>query len=260
MRAYRIAALAGFCLLATPAFAAPDCAGEIEIDTATIVRVEPNAALILRDGRAVHLEGIRMPDAAHDHAPGFLTDQAFAALDAMTRGHRLTIRAVPPKEDRYDRVRGQAFDRESDGAWVQAELLKRGLVRVDIAPDRTECAAELYEAEAQARAAHLGLWSSSAYAVRTPDTLGADTGTFQLVEGKVLNADVRDGRAYLNFGADWKTDFTVTISPADMANFRRDGIDPRSYIGKTIRVRGLVQQLSGPEIEIANARQIEVVN
>ena len=67
------------------------------------------------------------------------------------------------------------------------------------------------------------------------------------------------GRAYLDFGPDWHTDFTVTIAPADMANFRREQVDPRLYAGKTIRVRGIVQQFHGPEIEIANPEQIEVL-
>ena len=192
-----------------------------------------------------------------DRAPAFIADQAFDALNAMVRGHTVDVTAVPPKEDRYDRVRGQVF---SDGdQWVQMALLKRGLARVDIAPDRSECAAELYAAEAAARAANLGLWSQAAYRVRTPESLGGDTGTFQIVQGQVLTADVKEGRAYIDFGADWKTDFTVTIAPEDMANFRKDGIDPRDYAGKTIRVRGIVQQFNGPEIEIANPKQVEVL-
>ena len=237
----------------------PDCAGPLEIESVNIVRVERNAVLVLHDGRAIHLEGIRFPNGSQDRAPGFLADQATDALNAMARGHRLSVAAVPPKQDRYDRVRGQVFDFDAAEPWLQIALLKRGLARVEIAPDRIECWSALYAAEAEARAARAGLWSSSAYAIRTPDTVRADTGSFQIVQGTVLNADVRDGRAYLNFGADWKTDFTVTISPEDMANFRQDGVDPRGYTGKTVRVRGIVQQLGGPEIEIANPQQVEVV-
>jgi endonuclease YncB( thermonuclease family) len=236
----------------------PDCAGPLEITTAHIVRVErTNDVLVLRDGRAVHLEGVRFPHASHDRAPSIVADQAYEAISTMVRGHTVDVTAIVPKEDRYDRVRGQVFS--DDDQWVQIALLNRGLVRVDISPDRSECAAELYSAEGAARAAGLGLWSQAAYRVRTPDTLGADTGTFQIVQGQVLTAEVKEGRAYIDFGADWKTDFTVTIAPEDMANFRNDGIDPAGYVGKTIRVRGIVQQFNGPEIEIANPKQIEVL-
>jgi endonuclease YncB( thermonuclease family) len=245
---------------AAHAAAVPDCAGPVELGDADIVRVErSNDVLVLRDGRAVHLEGIRLPHAGQDRAPGFVADQAFDALNGMAKGRDLTVTAVAPKEDRYDRVRGQVF---SDGVaepWLQLALLKMGAARVDIAPDRTECAAQLYAAESAARDAHLGLWAQPAYQVRTPANLGGDTGTFQIVQGQVLSADVNNGRAYLDFGPDYRTDFTVTIAPADMENFRSQGVDPRSYQGKTIRVRGIVQQLNGPEIEIANPEQIEVL-
>jgi len=253
-------AVVAFALPAGAADAAtvPDCAGPLEITDAHIVRVErSNDVLVLRDGRAVHLEGIRLPHAGQDRAPSLIADQAFDAATTMVRGHTVDVTAIVPKEDRYDRVRGQVFS--DDDKWVQVTLLNRGLARVDIAPDRSECAAELYAAEGAARAANLGLWSLPAYRVRTPETLGSDTGTFQIVQGQVLTADMKEGRAYLDFGTDWKTDFTVTISPDDMANFRSMGVDPRDYAGKTVRVRGIIQQFNGPEIEIANPKQVEVL-
>ena len=54
------------------------------------------------------------------------------------------------------------------------------------------------------------------------------------------------GRAYLNFGADWRKDFTVTIAPQDLKSFTAAGIDPRGYSGKMVRVRGWVQYLNRP--------------
>ncbi|HVU20573.1 MAG TPA: thermonuclease family protein [Rhizomicrobium sp.] len=238
--------------------ALPDCAGPLELEKVHIVRVEyNNDVLVLRDGRAIHMEGIRIPHASRDRAPAYPTDQAYDAIVAMAKGHSVSAAAVVPKEDRYDRVRGQVIN--DDGVWMQMALLKRGLARVDIAPDRTECAAELYAAESDARAANAGLWALPAYRVRAPEQLGGDAGTFQIVQGRVLTADVKDGRAYLDFGPDWRTDFTVTVAPDDMANFRAMGVDPRDYAGKTIRVRGIIQQFNGPEIEVANPKQVEVL-
>ena len=250
-------ALVGLSLLVAPvaqAAALPGCAGAAEISGAQLLRVEKNGSVILTDGRAIYLEGIRLPGA--DRAPPPLADRALGTMASLLGKAPLTLTALPPKEDRYDRVRGQLF---AGGAWVQAALLKAGLARVLIAPDRTECASELFAAEAQGRAAHAGIWSLPAYAIRTPQTVGHDTGSFQIVQGKVLNAGLKNGRAYLNFGADWHSDFTVVVAPEDMANFRRIGVDPRSYAGQTIRVRGLVQYHNGPEIEVANPQGIEVI-
>ena len=238
----------------------PDCAGPVEIGHARIMRVErTDDVLVLRDGRALHMEGIRFPRGARERAPSAVAEQAYDAINAMAKGRDLTVAAIAPKEDRYDRVRGQVFSDDNPEPWLQMALLKSGLARVEIAPDRGECAAELYAAEAQARAARVGLWALPAYQVRTPEGLGGDTGTFQIVEGMVLSAEVKDGRAYLDFGPDWKTDFTVTISPEDMANFRELGIDPRDYQGKRIRLRGIVQQFNGPEMEIGSPKQVETV-
>ena len=169
----------------------------------------------------------------------------------------MTLAVTPPKLDRYRRLRAQAFIGER---WLQADLLDRGLARVSLAPDRTECASELFAVEAKARQAGRGLWAWPGYAIRSPQDVGRDIGTFQIVEGKVLNAAIKGGRAYLDFGADWRTDFTVSIDPDDMPNFRRSGVDPRFYSGQTIRVRGWVQWRYGPEIEVPNPQGIEVVN
>lgn len=246
---------------AAVADAIPDCAGPVEISGTIVTRIEPNAALITGDGLAIRMEGIRMPSAKADHAPGLYTDQAYMVVRQLTRAAAVTLTAVPPKQDRYDRVRAQVFAASpTETIWVQKRLLELGLARVSIAPDRTECSAELYAAEADARAARRGIWASSAYAIRTPDGLRGDIGTFQVVEGVVQNATISGGRAYLNFGADWKTDLTATISPDDMKNFDAMGVDPRAYAGKTVRVRGMVQQLNGPNIEVANPQSVEVVN
>ncbi|HTQ13902.1 MAG TPA: thermonuclease family protein [Rhizomicrobium sp.] len=240
----------------------PPCAGGIEAAGVEVSRVEKNGALILTDGRAIHVEGVLLPAGAADHAPDYFAGQALNTLSTLTHGRGVTLTATPPKEDRYGRLRAQVFapDNAQD-SWIQVAMLKRGLARVSIAPDRAQCAGELYAAEAQARAARYGIWSNPAYAVRAASAVGrADMGTFQIVAGRVLTATLKDGRAFLDFGADWKTDFTVVISPADMAAFHARGIDPRDYAGKTVRVRGWLEWRDGPEIEAAVPEDIEVTN
>lgn len=238
----------------------PACAGAVAIAGVEVVRVERNGVLVLKDGRAVVMEGLLLPGAARNRAPAFLANQAIAALSDLARGRRVSLAMHSPNEDRYGRIRAQVFFSDDDAEpWLQAAMLRRGLVRVSIAPDRRECASELYAAERDARGRRAGIWALSTYAVRTPDSLAGDIGTFQIVEGMVKNAEVRAGRAYLNFGDDWRSDFTVTIAPEDMKHFREAGIDPEGYAGKRVRVRGWIQSLNGPEIEIAAPEAIEVI-
>ena len=195
MRIRALLVLAAFATCPSRVLAAPSipaCAGDVEIAGVQLLRVERNGSVVFTDGRAAHLEGIRLPAGTDDRALQSFADQAIIALTTMAKAGPLKLTAVPPKEDRYDRVRGQLFNAK---AWVQSELLARGLARVMIAPDRTECARELFAIEVKARMAKAGLWSNAAYAVRTPDNLRKDVGAFQIVEGKVLNASLRNGRA-----------------------------------------------------------------
>jgi hypothetical protein len=256
MRIFSVLILAGVCL-ASPAMAQslPACAGGVEIAGAKIMRVEKNGALILTDGRAVTLEGIRLAS-ADSGAPGIAND-ALNALRSLAMAHPLTLTAVAPKEDRYDRVRVQAFgDR-----WIQLDLLRRGLARVEIAPDRNECAGEFYRAEKQARESRIELWANALFGIRKPDAVTAsDQDSFQIVEGQVMNAASHDGRLSLDFSSDYRRGFSVLIAPEDHAAFRGTRPPVEDLEGHTIRVRGIVQTVNGkPQIAISNPAQIEFI-
>ncbi len=242
----------------TPAFAMTpsDCAGRTEISNARIVRVEKNGALILSDGRAATLEGIRLP--LDDGGSAALADDALNALRGLATAQPLTLTAIAPKEDRYDRVRVQAFG----DVWLQQEMLRRGLARVAIAPDRAECAAALYQAEKEARAAGRGLWAFPAFALRNPASVtAADEGKFVIVEGKVANAAIHDGRVFLDFAANYSRGLTATIAPDDHANFRHTNPPPENLTGNAVRLRGMVEDFNGqPEIGLSNPAQIEFIN
>ena len=99
MRLLSVLVLAGTCL-AAPAFAVtlPRCAGGLEIAHARINRVEKNGALILSDGRAAMLEGVRLP--LTDHGPAGLAEDALRTLRELALAAPLTLTATPPKEDR----------------------------------------------------------------------------------------------------------------------------------------------------------------
>jgi micrococcal nuclease len=241
--------------------AAPSCAPSVEVSHAKVVRVERNGVLVLEDGRAVHLEGLLLPGGGQDRAPDFLAQQAISELSSLVDGQTVALTAEPPKEDRYGRIRAEVIvPAERDESWLQLSILRRGLARVSIAPDRRQCASELYAAETMARARRAGIWSSGAYGVRDPAQLARDIGTFQIVQGKVVSVERSGGRIFLDFGQDWRNDFAVTISAEDLKSFRETGVDPFSYAGRTVRVRGWVERFHRPEIEIAAPEDVEMID
>jgi hypothetical protein len=144
--------------------------------------------------------------------------------------------------------------------WLQTEMLKRGLARVMIAPDRQECYPDFYEAEAEARKAGRGLWALPEFAVRQATSLSAPVGSFQIVEGQVVNVATHDGRVFLDFGADYRRSFSVTIAPDDRKTFRAGEPALEDLTGRQIRLRGIVENFNGrPEIALSNSRQLELV-
>jgi micrococcal nuclease len=145
-------------------------------------------------------------------------------------------------------------------AWLQADLIEGGFARAYSRSDTRRCAPALLRHEAAARTAKRGIWANAFYRVRKPEELGADIGTFQLVEGKVASVRIGRERAYLNFGPDYRTDFTITISARVNKRLAKEGIDPASWNGKTVRVRGWLSLLNGPEIELTHAEQIELLD
>ncbi|HEX4159216.1 MAG TPA: thermonuclease family protein [Rhizomicrobium sp.] len=244
-----------------PAMAAPpSCIPAVEIARAKVVRVERNGVLVLEDGRAARLEGILLPAGASDRAPDFFAGQAIAKLAELATAHTIVLAAEAPKEDRYGRLRAQALLAGGAGErWLQRALLEQGLARVSVAPDRGECAAELYAAEGHARAEKMGIWSLDAYRVRTPGQLGDAGGTFQIVEGTIEGVSDSSGRVFLEFGRDRRKDFAVVITSDDLKIFRSIGVDPFSYQNQTVRVRGWLDQSRHPEMEVATPADIEVI-
>ena len=111
-----------------------------------------------------------------------------------------------------------------------------------------------------ARAARRGLWSDRYYRVRNPSETWSDLDSFQIVEGRVVAADEVKGVGYLNFGPDWRTDFTFSLDRAALRLFRKAGVDIQSLAGRRVRGRGWLRPRNGPLIELTHPEQIELLD
>ncbi len=218
--------------------------------------------LSLADGRRVRLVGIQAPKLPLGR-PGFLpwplADESRTALVELSQGQRLTPHFGGAREDRHGRT--LAHLTRADGQWLQGALLTRGLARVYSFPDNTAGVAQMYALERAARTARRGIWSLEYYRVRDHTEAGRYIGSFQLVEGRVTSAAVVRGRGYINFGTDWRRDFTITISKHARPRFRTAfGARLQRLPGKKLRVRGWLRRYNGPMIEATHPEQIEVLD
>jgi endonuclease YncB( thermonuclease family) len=209
------------------------------------------------DIRLVGLQAPKLPQGRRNPTAWPMADESRAALRAMLEGHDITLRLPTTPKDRNGRILAHLI--RGDGLWIQENMLKEGWARVYTFPDNRLFARELYAAEATARAARRGLWSHPDYAVRKPDPalLKADIGTYQIIEGIVAEAAKVRGRVYLNFGEDYRTDFTASIPPEVAALFSAAKLDPLKLKGRTVRVRGYIRDFNGPAIDLTHPEQIE---
>jgi endonuclease YncB( thermonuclease family) len=226
-----------------------------------VVEVVDGDTVRLADGREVRLVGIQAPKLplGRPKNPTWpLAPEAKAVLDQMILKRDVALGFGGRDHDRYGRLLAHLF-REPDGLWVQGEMLSRGLARVYTFADNRALAHELFARESEARQARRGLWALDYYEILTPETAGRALDQYALIEGRVVRAAEAHGSAYLNFGSDWKTDFTAVIRPAGLRVFAKEGIDVAAYQGRRIRVRGWVESWNGPMIEITHPEQIEEV-
>lgn len=229
-------------------------------DPGRVVEVVDGDTVILDTGVEVRMVGIQAPKLPLGRA-GFrawpLSEEAKATLQALVRDRRFTPHFGGRRMDRHGRALAHLVS--EGGIWLQGEMLRLGLARVYSFPDNTALVDEMLALEQEARAARFGIWSHPFYALQTPEPeqLSGLIGTFQLVEGRIVDAaDVR-GTVYLNFGADWRTDFTVMIDRRAMKAFRAAGLDPAAWSGTSVRVRGWLRNRNGPMIEATHPEQIE---
>ncbi|MCA8888745.1 MAG: thermonuclease family protein [Parvularculaceae bacterium] len=212
----------------------------------------------LSDGQTIWLG-----DAEH-----VATDIVAPARDAP--GHELSvaalraIMALPFTEDtgaagapdRWGRKTGPISLVTRGGAVssVQAELVRRGAARVSPQSDDFAFIDALFALEDGARELKRGLWALPAYRVNPAKDTTRKTG-FQIYDGVIREAQTRDGRVYFNFGADYRTDFTVTVRATAQKKWR-SGLAPTDYAGKRVQIRGEALWINGPSIELRHELQM----
>jgi micrococcal nuclease len=221
------------------------------IEHAEVAQITDGASFDLKDGRRVRLAAVLPPRAGEP-----LADDARRLLATALEGWPVALAFDRRTTDRHGALIAFVF---AGDTWVQHALVTAGLARVRTDAETASCATPLLEGEKSARETKNGIWALPAYRVRTTADLEADIGTFQIVEGKVASVAMSKGRAFVNFGADYRTDFTVTIAARDLRRLAKDGVDPATWTGKQIRVRGWLSRLNGPEIELTHAAQIQII-
>jgi len=273
-RLVRALALAGACLVgelmgtsdASACRPVPSLEASRLPKSGKVVEVIDGDTFTLKGGLQVRLVGMQAPKLSLGRK-GFkdwpLADEAKRALEALTLHKTVALFPGETAIDRNGRLLAQvhvASDKTGDEIWVQGEMIETGLARVYTWKDNRVCAPALYAREHVARAARRGIWALPYYAVRKANAIAAgDIDTFQIVSGTVVDVADRGGRIYLNFGTDWRSDFTASVAPDDRAGFT-DAADTLARLkGKKVEIRGWLESYNGPMMAFTHPEQLELV-
>ncbi len=218
------------------------------------LKVIDPVTFIGEDKTVYALSGIEVPDFGNS------IKDASTKLAAMIEGKELKTYLTKNRDlGRTNRMNQSIVQAElkQDHIWIEGEMLASGLARVKTTQSNPELSGAMYEIEDQARKNKKGIWKDNP--VLTPDTADNHDNSFQIVEGAPKSAAITRNMIYLNYGDDYKTDFTVAIPTTARMGFAKRGIDPLKFAHVTLRVRGWMRTYNGPFMEIDHPEQVEIL-
>lgn len=246
--------LAMVVLLSTGAVAEPPLQWTTPL---AVVEVPAGDRLVMADGRTVRLAGVRLP--GPDEPAAEPAAAARATLEQLVGGQQVRLGTQAEAFDRYGDLVAQI--ERADGLWLQGALLERGLVQVQTRPGETARVREMLALERPARAAGRGLWAEPGFAVRSAEDLAGTVGRFQIVRGRISRVAPTDRYVYLNFGTDWRTDFTVRLPRAVADGLATHfGHEVARLEGREVEARGFVLDAAGPLIALSHPEQLEILD
>ncbi len=232
-----------------------------------VTQITDGDSVILEDGTRVRLIGIQAPKLSlgrEEFTDWPLANEAKQALSTIALNKRVRLDFGSEKQDRHGRTLAHLFVINDDDSevWLQKYMLQRGMARVYSFADNRLCIPDLLNYEATARSNQQGIWGDDYYKIRIaekPNRILKLDNRYELVEGRVISATKVGSRTYLNFGKNYKDDFTIVIEKYGQKIFNKADINPLAYENALIRVRGWIEIKNGPIIEVTHPEQIEVL-
>jgi len=195
--------------------------------------VDENGVIICEEGKKLAIASVILKKGATDY------------IKDNWSGREVILQYGKNKLDRNGNDLVQIKDDKDN--WLQGELIERSLVHVYPSMDNDVFAQQMLSMD---RADVLSPFDLEG-------NIGKYKGKFAVVEATVLQVKRVRNNIFINFGEDWRTDFTVLIKKSNENNFT--GIDVMSIAGKKIRVRGWVEEYNGPLIKAYGRYNLEII-
>lgn len=114
--------------------------------------------------------------------------------------------------------------------------------------------AQWLDAEHDARKAKRGVWKDITIHPATPNV---PEGALEVVRGTIVDAQRRNGNIYINFGEDWREDFTLFMPKHYAKDVQDETLS--ALIGKTVLARGTVYDYYGPMVDLYRLEMLEII-
>lgn len=229
-----------------------------------VAKVLDGQTVLLEGGETVRLVGALAPEAPafwKGETPWRASERARDALEALVTGRTVRLASAGRETDRRGRLLAHLFLIDGEkSVWVQGRLVEEGQARAYSLPQSRACVRALQIVERRAREDRRGLWGDPFYAVAdagAPEALALRRYSFQIVEGTVQSVGETRNWTFLNFGPDYRTDFTVAVAARDRRHFKGSDLDLKALQGTRVRVRGWIERWNGPVIKATHPEQIE---
>lgn len=233
---------------------------KMTIPKVKVSKIIDGRTIMLETGDIVELTGLYF--SYNERGESAQLQSSYDFLNEHFKGYFVrvhqTIKEHTGRNNRYGHL--LAHIQREDGVWAQGSLIASGYARVLMPPTNPEMAEELYTIEGQARKGKLGIWADPKWRILSAEESKSKMNSFQIIEGSIKKTAMRNNKIYLNFGDDWRTDFTVMIPQEHRVLFSRLGHSPLNWLHKKVRIRGWVQDFNGPLISAEHPLQFEFLD
>lgn len=233
--------------------------------------VESGSNILLEDGRKIRLADVITP--YHLQINNYEA-KIQKHLSNLLEGKFVSVEVNESKKtDRFGRLLAHVWvygncesntvDSCQKRVWVQGNLVENGYAIVYNYSQLFNYNLALLTLEYSAREQFKGVWQEQKMTVLDTRTVEANSSryrnSFKFIEGVPTQIVESKNKIYINFGEDWKKDFTITVDKAYKASIKEYfGGNLTELEGKKVIVRGWVEYYNGPMIRLVTPSQIQV--
>lgn len=219
----------------------------------------------LYDGRVVRYIAVDTPAIKQQQggkwifSPEPFSIEARDFNDNLVLGKQIRLEFDLQEKDRYGRVLAYCFLKTKDKEiFINQKILEEGLGYVTITLPNVKYFESFIQAQRQAQHEQKGLWRQQK--AISPKEANKYIGEKKIVEGKVVDVAQTRRSIVLKFHKRKHSYLKLVIFKNYLNNFLKLNIDPKTYyLKKEIRVFGVINEYSGPEMAVFHPLEIEIL-